>query len=138
MTLSQFADAKSEKKNFGNKLVLPYFSEYIKDGKSISQSNHNKPFVPKLQLPQKLNEQKPDTQKKIDIHPKIEIQPDWKKGVLIGDKKVKLVEMNVEVAMVIPMEKKNISLKIGDEVWVRIKQLKKDGTINQVEFMSKE
>jgi hypothetical protein len=79
-----------------------------------------------------------DSLKKDNIQPKIEIQPDWQKGIITGDKKVKLIDSLIEAALVIPIEKKNTPIKIGDNIWVKVKQLKKDGTINQVEFMSKE
>jgi CRISPR-associated protein (TIGR03986 family) len=138
MNLSEFADAKSESKNFGNKLVLPYFSEYIKKEKSYNQSSYNKPLEIKLHSHQKSNPPKPVIQEKLDTAPKVEIQPDWKKGTIISNKKVKLLEMNLEVAMVIPIGKRNILFNIGDKVWVKTKQLKKDGTINQVEFITKE
>lgn len=137
MSLSEFADAKSKKKNYGNKLILPYFSEYLEKEKPYSQPIHNKPFESKKLIHKKSNPPQTDFHEKMDIVSKIEIQPDWKKGVLIGDKKVKLVEINLEVSMVIPMEKRNVFLKNGEEVWIKVKQLKKDGTINQVEFMCK-
>ncbi len=135
MTLSEFADAKSAKKNFGNKLVLPYFSEYIRSGKMVNRSLPNNAFKHKLQNSQIQKQQQSKIQE--NKPPKIDVQPDWMKAVLIGEKKVKLLDLGLETAMVIPIEKRNISLKTGDRVWVKPKQFKKDGTLHQVEFIAK-
>jgi CRISPR-associated protein (TIGR03986 family) len=143
MTLSQFADAKSERKNNGNKLVLPYYSEFIKKNKPNEIIQHT-PFKERFNsqknsIPlEKDSLRKENIQPKIEVQPKMEVRPDWLKGIITGDKKVKLMDSFIEVALVIPIEKKNIPTKIGDNIWVKVKQLKKDGTINQVEFMSKE
>ena len=137
MSLPEFAAAKSERKNDGNKLILSYFSDFGNEKLAFNKSYSNKPLKSVPEVSNKVLEKKSIEKKEILDHPELEVQPDWKKGTVVGFKKIKLEEENIEIAMVIPIEKSNISLKIGEKVWVKIKQLKNDGTINQVEFITK-
>lgn len=137
MELPEFAAAKSKRQNDGNQLVLPYFSEYVKTYVTINRIHTNKPFQDTSRTVSQVIGKKVIEEQAPIIKPKLEVQPDWIKGTITGLKLVKLDKDNLEVAMVIPREKSNIVIKNGDQVWVKIKQQKKDGSINQVEFIAK-
>ncbi len=68
----------------------------------------------------------------------VEPKEGWIKATVneLKAKKVLIEGYELPIQLVIPMEKKNHSIKDGNQIWVTIKQKSKDGRINQVQFES--